>query len=97
MKPMSQSIKILTIIAILITTSGCIDLDNNYAFSDSKSNISVPITMIDNNSLVYGGQLHLQTTDSGGYLKVMRMYDTAENNVCYITYNGIDCLKREVK
>ncbi|MFH1014294.1 MAG: hypothetical protein V1769_07320 [Thermoplasmatota archaeon] len=52
-----------------------------------------------NITLVYGGQARLPTADGsgyiGGYINVVRMYDTAENNVCYITYNGIDCLKRE--
>lgn len=50
-----------------------------------------------NHTLVYGGHVYLPTTATGDYLKVMRMYDTAENNVCYVTYNGISCLKREVK
>ncbi len=96
MKQTSKGIIILAILAILVAISGC--LDNNYATEDD-SNLLAGVNLPQeesNSTLVYGGHTHL-TNGVGGYTLVIRMYDTAENNVCYVTYNGISCLKREVK
>lgn len=103
---------ILTILIAISGCSSQVSMDNNYGLEKDtnlprpQSNDKLLITAgvspysaaeESNSTLVYGGQTHLPTTANGGWLKVIRMYDTAENNVCYITYSGISCLKREVK
>lgn len=85
---------ILIIIAGIVTISGCVQsIDEPQTVGGVQ--IAPQQGKFINPNMSYEGYTTLPTTADGyeGWVLVMKMHDRSNGNDCYVTYNGISCVK----